>query len=447
MARWPIHARPWLVATLLLGLVAHAPIAHAKDVSRIVFLGVGGTGGAPFAELLLQDLSDAYTVLSGETYRKTAQKLGRMSANEDDVRAVCGTIGADALVAGTVRSEPGGRIFQLSIRDGVTGRIVQRIRYPLVGTTLPQIRDKVVFDLVRQLSRLDQPIGQPGGDDEKPLKSTAPPANQPDAGQGGDASEGDDAPLVTPATTKKAPSIDRTFRGLQFGVGPSLTTRSLRFDNLAAPGYFGGTVYGIKAYVAVFPIALSAELANAHPVLSSFGVEAEYERVFRFTSDNGLVATDGNASRWMVRFVGRIPLGRAARGGHLSLQSGYQHLSWHSSSPADLRVPNVDYRLFDAGLAWDKTLGTRYVVLSLRLGGLAMLSGGGITSIEEYGSARGGGLDASAKLELKPKDWLSLRLGAQYTGLFLQFDATGARFARSAKDQFVAGTLEIGFAL
>ena len=37
--------------------------------------------------------------------------------------------------------------------------------------------------------------------------------------------------------------------------------------------------------------------------------------------------------------------------------------------------------------------------------------------------------------------------GARYTPLVLNFAASGARFAKSATDQFVDGTLEIGFAL
>lgn len=418
---------------MLVTLVGVMPRAEAQtQVNRLVFIGVSGTGGAPFAEAMLQELSDAYTVISADTYYKTAQQLGRISTKADDVRAVCGELRADAVLAGAVRSDASGRELQMSLRDGVTGSVVARLRFPLQGTTLPQIRDKVVFDVVRALTKMAQPNL---AEDEKPLKTTTTPEPE----------EPNEPIVMKPA--KRGASVDRTWRGIAASIGPALTSRSLRFDNIAAPGYYGGTVAGLAVSVTVFPVALSAELANAHPVLASFGIEAQYEHVFAFHSSNGINQLDGSASRWYVRFLGRIPLGHNARGGALTLSTGYQQLTWKSSSPRDLGVPNVDYHMVDLGLGWDHTLGTRYVALGLRVGGLVMRSGGALTSADEYGTAHGGGLDATAALRVMPTRWLTLRLTARYTGLFLAFDATGARYARSAKDQWMAGLLEVGFAL
>lgn len=417
---------------LLVALFGVGRRAQAQtQVNRLVFIGVSGTGGAAFAEAMLQELSDAYTVISADTYYKTAERLGRISTKADDVRAVCGELRADALLAGAVRSDESGRELQMSLRDGVTGTVVARLRFPLQGTTLPQIRDKVVFDVVRALTKMAQPNL---AEDEKPLKTTTP-----------EAEESNDPIVIKP--TKRGVSIDRTWRGIAASIGPALTSRSLRFDNIAAPGYYGGTVAGLAVSVTVFPVALSAELANAHPVLASFGLEAQYEHVFAFHPSNGINQLDGSASRWYLRFLGRIPLGHNARGGALTLSTGYQQLTWRSSSPRDLGVPNVDYHMVDLGLGWDHTLGTRYVALALRVGGLVMRSGGPLTSADEYGTARGGGLDATAALSVMPTRWLTLRLTARYTGLFLAFDATGARYARSARDQWMAGLLEVGFAL
>src|SRR5581483_1151613 len=148
------------------------------------------------------------------------------------------------------------------------------------------------------------------------------------------------------------PKSELTWRGLIAGVGPALLTRHLSFDQSSAPGYGGGTVYGIRADGAVFPLALSSELAEAHPALASFGLEGSYEHVFNYTSSSAAGGqAAGFGSRWFVFFVGRIPLGHKARGGFLTVETGYQQLSWGSKSAADIGVPDVSYNLVDFGHA------------------------------------------------------------------------------------------------
>jgi len=231
------------------------------------------------------------------------------------------------------------------------------------------------------------------------------------------------------------------------GVGPSLMARSLGFDVASAPSYAGSTVAGIRADGAVFPLALSAELADAHPALASFGLVGSYEHVFAFTSTTASGSSQAHASRWFVMFVGRIPLGHAARGGTLQLETGFQQISWGALSQQDLGVPDVSYDLVDAGLAWEKPLGTRFLALHLRLAYQGLVGAGAITSDAQYGHATGGGFEADAGLTAWPTRWLWLRVSGRYTPLFLSFAQAGARFAHSATDQFVDGVLEVGFAL
>src|SRR5262249_55391679 len=130
---------------------------------------------------------------------------------------------------------------------------------------------------------------------------------------------------VAPAmAVERTTAPRRPVAGVQAAVGPSLLTRSLGFDVASAPGYSGGTVAGIRAAGAVFPLALSSELAAEHPVLASFGFVGSYEYVFSFTSSTASGSTSGHASRWNVLFVGRIPLGHGAKGGVLTLDTGLQ---------------------------------------------------------------------------------------------------------------------------
>jgi hypothetical protein len=215
----------------------------------------------------------------------------------------------------------------------------------------------------------------------------------------------------------------------------------------SAPSYAGGTLGGIRADGAVFPLALSAELAQAHPVLASFGLIGSYEHVFDFKSTTPYGQTSGHASRWRVLLVGRVPLGHRARGGTLSIDTGFEQINWTSESATDIGVPDARHDVIDLGLGWDRTLGTRYLAFSLRLAYLAVLSSGPITDGTQYGSASAWGIETQGGLTAWPLRWLWLRLDAQYSRVALSFANTGARFAKTSADQWVGGALEVGFAL
>jgi hypothetical protein len=239
----------------------------------------------------------------------------------------------------------------------------------------------------------------------------------------------------------------RAIAGVQAGVGPSLLTRSLGFDVASAPGYSGGTVGGIRAEGAVFPLALSTELAAEHPVLASFGFYGSYEYVFGFTSSTRTGSARGNASRWNVLFEGRIPLGHAARGGVLTLDTGVQQMSWASSSATDIGVPDVRYDLVTAGLGWEHTLGARWLFLAARVAAMGLVSAGDIATDAQYGRASGWGLSARASLTLRPRDWVWLRVIGDWDRVALSFAGAGTRLAHAATDNWIGGALEVGFAL
>jgi hypothetical protein len=246
---------------------------------------------------------------------------------------------------------------------------------------------------------------------------------------------------------KRAPVQQHTWRGISAGVGPTMMTRSLAFDVASAPSYAGGTVFGIRADGAVFPLALSAELAEQHPALASFGFLGSYEHVFTFNSSTQTGSATGHASRWFVFFVGRIPLGHNARGGTLQIETGFQEISWGSSSQQDLGIPDVNYDLVDGGLSWEGALGTKKLILSIRAAAMGMVGAGSISSDAQYGRSTGWGLEGDVGLTVWPASWLWIRASGRYTPLFLSFAAAGARLAHGATDQFVDGLLEVGFAL
>jgi hypothetical protein len=426
-------ARCYLGAVLTLVLLLAA--ARAEAAARTVtLLGVSGVDGARFAGTLARELGELYELIPGDQYRRAAEKLGRRGASPDEVRDVAAFIGVDAIIGGAVIGSGRVRTLNIAVREGHSGRVVARLHYDLGGRTLPLIRERVAADLVRALERV------------RPIGSTAPAAQSPsDAAV---AEEGGDGEDVTPAAAvERAASPRRAVAGVQAGVGPSLLTRSLGFDVASAPGYSGGTVAGIRAEGAVFPLALSSELAAEHPVLASFGIAASYEYVFRFSSSAATGSSSGHASRWDVVLVGRIPLGHAARGGTLLLDTGLWQMSWSHAAPVDVGVPDVRYDLVGGGVGWERALGASWLQFGVRLGFMGLVSAGDIASDAQYGRATGWALALAASITARPLDWLWLRIAGDWDRVALRFAGAGTRFAGSAADHWIGGTLEVGFAL
>jgi hypothetical protein len=428
------------------GLVFAVVVAFASRAGAtartVTLLGVSGVDGARFAKALESELGELYELIPGDKYKRTAAQLGHLGASPEDVMAVARAIGADAIIGGAVAGKGRNRELLIAVREGATGRVVSRGRYGLMGRTLPLVKEKVASDLVRALERV-HPVGE-----ARTAPSEAPSVTRDEA------PPGEVPPPLTEDVSPQAASDAsvaraaprRSIAGVQAAVGPSLLRRSLGFDVASAPGYAGSTVAGIRADGAVFPIALSSELAAEHPVLASFGFAGSYEYVFTFTSSNTTGRSSGHASRWNVLF-GRVPLGHGAKAGVLTLDTGLQSMSWSHAAPVDVGVPDVQYDLIAGGLGWERALGTRWIILSVRTGVMGLLSAGDIAGPTQYGAVGGWGLQLAGGWTARPADWLWLRLSGSWDRVALSFAGAGTRFAKSAVDNWIGGALEVGFAL
>jgi hypothetical protein len=427
---------------LVVGWAARAD-ATAKTVT---LLGVSGVDGAKFAKALESELSELYEFIPGSRYKRTALQIGHLGASPADVMAVARAIGADAVIGGAVAGKGHSRELLIAVREGASGRVISRGRYGLMGRTLPLVKERVAADLVRALERC-RPVGEAAP--AQPAPSEEPSVTRDDAPPG-------DVPPPLTEDVSPAAATDaslarsaprRAIAGVQAAVGPSLLTRSLGFDVASAPRYSGGTVAGIRADGIIFPLALSTELAAEHPVLASFGFSGSYEYVFTFTSTANGGSSRGQASRWNVLFVGRVPLGHNSKAGVLTLDTGLQQMSWSHAAPVDVGVPNVKYDLVGGGLGWERALGTRWIILGARLGVMGLLSAGDIAGQTQYGAVGGWGLQLAGGWTARPADWFWLRLSASWDRIAMSFAGAGTRFAKSATDNWVGGALEVGFAL
>jgi len=93
-------------------------------------------------------------------------------------------------------------------------------------------------------------------------------------------------------------------------------------------------------------------------------------------------------------------------------------------SQSSLDLPDVDYRMFDPGVAFRLPLGG-HVAITLAGQGLVVFSAGPIARTDQYGSARILGGTASAGVELVISERLLIRVAAEATQLDLAFTGNG----------------------
>ena len=444
-ALWPPGAAAWLRVVAVVVVVAFGARAGAT-AKTVTLLGVSGVDGAKFARALQEELGELYDLVPGDKYKRTAIRIGHLGAAPEDVMAVARAIGADAIIGGAIAGHGRNRQLLIAVREGASGRVISRGRYGLMGRTLPLIKERVAADLVRALERV-RPVGEAAPAQAEPEQEPSVTRDEAPPGEVPPPLTEDVSPAAATDVSLARSGPRRAVAGVQAAVGPSLLTRSLGFDVASAPGYSGGTVAGMRVEGAVFPLALSAELAAEHPVLASFGFAGSYEYVFSFTSATASGSSSGHASRWDVRFVGRVPLGHGAKAGVLTLDTGLEQMSWSHAAPVDVGVPDVRYDLVGGGLGWERALGSRWFILGVRLGVMGLLSAGDIASQAQYGPAGGWGLEVSGGWTARPRDWLWFRLRGNWERIALSFAGAGTRFAKSAADNWIGGALEVGFAL
>ena len=232
---------------------------------------------------------------------------------------------------------------------------------------------------------------------------------------------------AAPATAHSA-----NLAALRVEIGGSMAGRSLRFDTRSFAGsprsYRNAPVPGARAGGELYPVALIAPTSW----LAGFGVAADYDRTLSLTlrASNEMtvpLAITERHSSFGVRY--RLAFGHAPTSPTLTLGAGYgarrfavDRSGLQSASSLDL--PDVDYRMFDPGVAFRLPLGG-HVAVTLAGQGLLVTSTGPIQRADQYGAARVLGGTASAGVELRVNERLAIRVAAEATQLSLAFSGNG----------------------
>src|SRR5262249_44954791 len=241
------------ICAVCFSLMATSGVASARRGTgkRVVLMGVAG---APQAEKdLAKFLRGENQVIGQKEYIRVATQLGATGTEPDQVAKVAARLGAAAIVAGKVEKESGMLALKLVLREGASGRIVAKLRYPMAH---PKLDANLIARLREDLSPVIAQAVAPGGgagateidasndtpatrrgetggpDDENPLIAARAKAAQQGRASGPAKDSGEEAPSVKPAAQTT----------LELSAGLGLSARSYSTTNMSEPTYSPGQI-------------------------------------------------------------------------------------------------------------------------------------------------------------------------------------------------------------
>jgi len=296
-------------------------------------------------------------------------------------------------------------------------------------------------------------------DDEPPAKHKARPADKAEAAAAAaepaarPAAKGDDAPAPAgprvatrdddaPAASVHArveldragpgPARTANLAALRVDLGGSMAGRSLKFDTRSFNGaprpYSNKPVPGVRVAGEIYPGALIAP----DRWFAGFGVAADYDRTMALTlraSNETTVPLAITDQHYEFGARYRLAFGHSATSPTLTAGVGYaarrfavNRSGLQSTSSIDL--PDVDYRMFDPGLAFRMPLGG-HVAVTVAGEALLVTAIGAMQHADQYGATHVLGGSASAGVEVLVNQRLLIRLAAEATQLSLSFVGHG----------------------
>ena len=234
-------------------------------------------------------------------------------------------------------------------------------------------------------------------------------------------------------------------------VGPSVSTRSLRFShrafNEAPKDYRGdGVVPGVRAQGEVYPLAFGGGGA-----LAGLGVGFELDQTFGLK-----IRTAGMELPTTVRHYSvdlRFRLGNKRTKPSVTLVAGYGRRTFVvSRGTVNVDLPDVDYQMINPGLAFRLPMGKVAFFGDARA--LLVTSAGAIEKQTSYGAATISAFEAEAGLEIELSRRLALRLAGDIAILGYDFKGNGAMSNNrdmdatttdvgGAADRFLGGALTL----
>jgi hypothetical protein len=463
-------------------------VARAEKPRLVVVPFTGPTAKRAEA-VVVRALRRKAQIIPPQRWTAAARKLFASSTKSEDVAAVAEDVGADVVVIGTVKRD--GRKHQLliTVRDGKSGKPLERLRYPLAR---PRLDDRTLALLGEEVERAfatatgereAAPAAPPTAEPARPTAATSeeppPTAAAPKRGKRAAAASApvvrpidenlDDSPATPTAKSAAAPSaaqpaasVEQRSAGarprwapyLDVSAAALLATRDFDFTPASLPRFDGGVVGGLRVDLTLYPFAFS--YATARGVFATLGFGAVLDVPF-WPPSGSLDGNkyDTNELRVDAGLRWRFVLYRAIPRPELILLAGYGlHRFSIAKRPdgSDVGPPDVAYSQVTVGAGF-RIYFAEWARLWLSFRAGLLLDAGPVTAPEGYGPATAYGLRPEAGLDFFV--WRGLKIGAgfffhQVSFTFLGSDPPpakpgGGAVAGSAVDRSMGGLLGLGY--
>jgi hypothetical protein len=482
-----------IIVAATLGVCARAGAAGEKPTLAVVPF--TGPDAKKAEATVVRTLRKKATIIPQASWTKAARKLFAPSHSAEDIAAVADDVGAQVVITGLVKRDSKRWELSVSVRDGKTGKVRDRLKYPL---KFPRMTVETLALLTKEVNdAFDGIAGTSGGDELAPVKTEKPPAvaktekpptvaktektpekppvetlDKPEKPPGPppklSAAEGPPPepssspepppppPVVHNEVQKPAPTgRPRWAPYFDLSVGPTVSGRSFDFDPASQPKFSSGVVAGIRADLTLNPLASTWNKAGG--VFSGLGVGASVDKPFWPDSTSKQDPTQKFSTselrvegglRWRIVMYKSVPrpqlLIQAGAGLH-SFAIGKDPMG-ADVGPADVQYK---YATFGAGLrihfaewAWIWAMFDYHVVFD---------SGPIADVAAEYGPTKAFGIRVRGGLDFLV--YKGFKIGAE--GMYERFSLTfnpgaasmPAKVANSGTDQYFGGVIVVGYVL
>lgn len=236
-------------------------------------------------------------------------------------------------------------------------------------------------------------------------------AEDPNA-EGDEGGEGDEGRGAKKAAPRKVAA--------RISAGPSFSTRTLEFSHRAfdqAPkDYRNSPVPGVRVQGEIYPLAF-----GSGGFLANLGLAFELDQTFGLKVNSGAQKLPTTVRHFSVGARVRIPIGS----GELALVGGYGQRTFKivRGMTTMLDLPDVDYKLFDPGIAFRVPLGPVAFVGDARA--LLMTNAGQIQTNASYGPGDVSAFEGELGLEVAITRAIGVRLSGDFTAIGYDFTGTG----------------------
>jgi hypothetical protein len=464
--------RPLLAILVLLCLVA-----EASADKRVAIAAIDGDQGSAATSLVVAALDGEgdYLIITPKAVTKVADELA-IAVDERQASKLIEELEADVLVMGSVEPINGGnRLILRVVPKGAKKARSATVLYgkkAASGRVRSGIRNAITTILEKAPAGESEAVGE-RGDKPRAVKSDGPTtlaaegeeSEQPARVTTGSGGSGDrvvpkraitggtgkrDKRFVTfkedpppesevgkgladsedPNGEEEEPSArpaGRRVIAVRFAAGPSALTRTLQFNHRAfdqAPrDYRNSFVPGARVQGELYPAAFASK-----GFLANLGVGFEFDQTFGLKVNAGGMQLPTTVRHFSVDARIRIPIG----GGSVSLVGGYGQRTFNvQRGQTMLDLPNIDYKMFDPGLAFRAPLGP--VSLFGEARALLMTGAGEIQTNASYGPGKVSAFEAEAGFEVEITRNFGVRLSGDFVVVGYDFNGKGA--LSSTRDQ------------